>query len=85
MDENLFKNLKVIEMGQVMLDSATPTNCIMLKTNRNTYFFRLSETFPFEQQCDIFRQFVLDINTPTEQVVNEPIVEEVAKETENDN
>ena len=71
MAENAMNNISGIEMGALVMDDATPTNCIMIQTRRNKYCFRLSESFPAEKQYDMFRQFVIDVNTPvqTEQPV----------------
>lgn len=67
MTENVMMNIAGIEMGQMVLDGSTPTNCIMIQTQRNKYCFRLSETFPVEKQYEMFRQFVVDVNTPIPQ------------------
>jgi len=67
MAENAMNNISGIEMGSLIIDSATPTNCIMIQTRRNKYCFRLSESFPAEKQYEMFRNFVVDVNTPMEQ------------------
>lgn len=64
MAENVMENVTGIEMGSLVIDDSTPTNCIMIQTRRNKYCFRLSETFPVEKQYEMFRQFVVDVNTP---------------------
>jgi len=63
-NDNIMNNIAGIEMGQLVLDGSTPSNCIMIQTQRNKYCFRLSETFPIEKQYEMFRQFVIDVNTP---------------------
>ena len=67
MAENAMNNISGIEMGSLIIDDVNPTNCIMIQTRRNKYCFRLSEAFPIEKQYDMFRSFVMDVNTPIEQ------------------
>lgn len=67
MAENAMNNISGIEMGSLVIDDVTPTNCIMIQTRRNKYCFRLSESFPIEKQYEMFRNFVMDVNTPMEQ------------------
>ncbi len=67
MTDNVMMNVTGIEMGQLVLDGSAPTNCIMIQTMRNKYCFRLSETFPVEKQYEMFRQFVVDVNTPLQE------------------
>ena len=66
MVESAMNNISGIEIGSLVIDDANPTNCIMIQTRRNRYCFRLSETFPVEKQYEMFRQFVVDVNTPVE-------------------
>lgn len=66
MAENAMNNISGIEMGSLIIDDVTPTNCIMIQTRRNKYCFRLSESFPIEKQYEMFRSFVMDVNTPIE-------------------
>lgn len=61
---NAMDNILSIEMGQMVLDSETPSNCLIILTKRAKYCFRLSETFPVEKQIAIFKQFVTDVQTP---------------------
>ena len=76
-EENAMNNITGIELTQLTMDSSKPSNCIVIKTRRNIYCFRLSETFPIEKQYDIFRQFVIDVNTPLKiETKNEDIKEE---------
>lgn len=67
MAENAMNNISGIEMGSLIIDDVNPTNCIMIQTRRNKYCFRLSEAFPIEKQYEMFRSFVMDVNTPIEQ------------------
>lgn len=67
MAENAMNNISGIEMGSLVIDDVNPTNCIMIQTRRNKYCFRLSEAFPIEKQYEMFRSFVMDVNTPIEQ------------------
>lgn len=67
MTDNVMDNITGIEMGSLVIDGSTPTNCIMIQTRRNKYCFRLSEEFPIEKHYEMFRQFVYDVNTPVEQ------------------
>lgn len=83
-DENVMNNIAGIEMGQLVLDCSTPTNCIMIQTQRNKYCFRLSETFPIEKQYEIFRQFVIDVNTPLHTEPTEEIVNKTNSEVNDD-
>lgn len=84
MAENAMNNISGIELGALVIDGTTPTNCIMIQTRRNRYCFRLSETFPVGKQYDMFRQFVIDVNTPvqTEQPVEAPAEAPVEQPTE---
>ena len=80
MAENAMNNISGIEMGSLVIDDVNPTNCIMIQTRRNKYCFRLSETFPIEKQYDMFRNFVIDVNTPMEQQTAEEAPAEVPVE-----
>ena len=82
MAENAMNNISGIEMGSLIIDDVNPTNCIMIQTRRNKYCFRLSESFPIEKQYDMFRQFVMDVNTPVQ--VEQPVVSEPIKEEKHD-
>ena len=77
MSENAMNNISGIEMGSLVIDDVNPTNCIMIQTRRNKYCFRLSEAFPIEKQYEMFRSFVMDVNTPIEQpkTQEEPVQE----------
>jgi len=81
-EENVMNNVTGIELTQLTMDSSKPSNCIIIKTRRNIYCFRLSESFPIEKQYDIFRQFVIDVNTPLEIKTNEENTKEKLNEDE---
>ena len=81
MAENAMNNISGIEMGSLVIDDVNPTNCIMIQTRRNKYCFRLSEAFPIEKQYEMFRSFVMDVNTPIEQPKTQEVpVQEPTKE-----
>lgn len=83
-NDNVMNNIAGIEMGQLVLDGSAPSNCIMIQTQRNKYCFRLSETFPIEKQYDMFRQFVIDVNTPIQTESEKEVDEDVKTELNED-
>ena len=63
-ENNVMDNILSIELGQMVMDSAEPSTCIMILTKRNRYCFRLSESFGMDKHVAIFQQFIADVNTP---------------------
>ena len=62
-EKNILENITSIELGSMTLDGEKPTPVLTIKTKNSNYVFRLSETFDLEKHINIFRAFVMDLQS----------------------
>ena len=67
MANNVMESILSIEMSPMVVDSSTSSNYIMIQTHRNRYCFRLSDKISLQEQYEMFRSFIADVNTPLPQ------------------
>ena len=65
---NVMENIVSIEMKPMVVDGSTPNNFIVIQTQRSNYCFRLTDKVNIQDQFEMFRTFVADVNTPIENV-----------------